>query len=240
MPRTNQSPSRLLAPTIVVSTVGEEAPFDVAAEAGRDGADPRVDRGDVGPSRFRQGGDPVIGVGHRSPPRSWSRDDDSATGPIAVRMAGTDGYVRVASTASAGSRQFQAWRSHRSRDLAEAVGLRGRRHTCSRSTGRSPRPRVRSRLPRYARLAAFLAFVGLVTAALAVMVSLPEGWRRPASSRNRAWRSGRSGSWSRSRSTALEARAGRASGLQTDPDAAVYTTSSIYHGVDRVLRIHRR
>src|SRR4029079_1843898 len=37
----------LAGAAIVVATVGEEAPFDVATEGGRDGADPCIDRRDV-------------------------------------------------------------------------------------------------------------------------------------------------------------------------------------------------
>ena len=81
----------------------------------------------------------------------------------------------------------------------------------------APRGRERRRVP---------AFVGLVTAALAVLFSLPEVGGGPLVPR-RAWRSGSSGSWFRSRS--LRRKPGRrASGLQTDLDAAAYTTSSIY------------
>ena len=82
--------------------------------------------------------------------------------------------------------------------------------------------------PRYARLAAFLAFVGLVTAALAVLVSLPEDGGGPGIPQL-CMGLGAIGLLVSVAFSAQEARAVRVSGLQTDPDAAAYTTSSIYH-----------
>jgi hypothetical protein len=82
--------------------------------------------------------------------------------------------------------------------------------------------------PRYARLAAFLAFVGLVTAALAVLVSLPEDGGGPVVSSS-CMALGAIGLLVSVAFAAPEARAARASGLQTDPEAAAYATSSIYH-----------
>jgi hypothetical protein len=81
--------------------------------------------------------------------------------------------------------------------------------------------------PRYARLAAFLAFVGLVIAALAVLVSLPEDRGGPMIPQS-CIALGVIGLLVSVAFSAQEARAFRASGLQTDPDAAAYTTSSIY------------
>jgi hypothetical protein len=82
--------------------------------------------------------------------------------------------------------------------------------------------------PHYARLAAFLAFVGLVTAALAVMISLPEDGGGPVIPQ---WciALGAIGLLVSVAFSAQEVRARRESGLQDDPDAAVYTTSGIYH-----------
>ena len=82
--------------------------------------------------------------------------------------------------------------------------------------------------PRYARLAAFLAFVGLVTAALAVMISLPEDSSGPLIPQL-CMALGAIGLVVSVAFSAQEVRARHAFGLQTDPDAAVYTTSSIYH-----------
>ena len=82
--------------------------------------------------------------------------------------------------------------------------------------------------PRHARLAAFLAFVGLVTAALAVLVSLPEDGGGPMIPQS-CMALGAIGLLVSIALSAQEARAVRASGLQTHPDAAVYTTSGIYH-----------
>ena len=82
--------------------------------------------------------------------------------------------------------------------------------------------------PRPARLAAFLAFVGFVTAALAVMVSLAEeagGSVMPQLS----MALGAIGLVVSVAFSAQEARARRAFGLQIDRDAAAYATSSIYH-----------
>ena len=81
--------------------------------------------------------------------------------------------------------------------------------------------------PRYARLAAFLAFVGVVTAALAVLVALPEdssGPLVPAS----CMALGAIGVAVSVAVYALEIRGRRDLGVETDSDAAVYTTSSIY------------
>lgn len=81
--------------------------------------------------------------------------------------------------------------------------------------------------PRYARLAAFLAFVGLVTVALAVMISLPEassGTLIP----QLCVALGAIGLGVSVAFSAQEIRARRAPGLRTHPDDAVYTTSSIY------------
>ncbi len=52
-------------------------------------------------------------------------------------------------------------------------------HTCSRCTGRPPRPRGRPTAPGRASIGAFLAFVGLVTAVLAVLFTVPEGESGP-------------------------------------------------------------
>ena len=82
--------------------------------------------------------------------------------------------------------------------------------------------------PRYAHLAAFLAFVGLVTAALAVLVSLPADGGNPVIPQS-CMALGAIGLLVSVTFSAQEARAVRASGLKADPDAAVYTTSSIYH-----------
>ena len=82
--------------------------------------------------------------------------------------------------------------------------------------------------PRYARLAAFLAFVGLVTAAFAVLVSLPDDGGGPVIPQT-CVALGAIGLLVSIAFSAQEARAVRASGLQTDPDAAAYATSSIYH-----------
>ena len=82
--------------------------------------------------------------------------------------------------------------------------------------------------PRYARLTAFLAFVGFVTAALAVLVSLPEDGGGPVISSS-CMELGVIGLLVSVAFAAQETRAVRASGLQADPDAAVYTTSGIYH-----------
>jgi hypothetical protein len=82
--------------------------------------------------------------------------------------------------------------------------------------------------PRYARLAAFLAFVGLVTAALAVLISLPEDGAGPVIPQS-CMALGVIGLLVAVAFSAREARAVRASGLQMDPDAAVYRPSSIYH-----------
>ena len=82
--------------------------------------------------------------------------------------------------------------------------------------------------PRYARLAAFLGFVGLVTAALAVLISLPEDGRGPVIPQS-CMALGAIGLVVSVAFSAQEVRARRAFGLQTDPDTAVYTTSGIYH-----------
>ena len=82
--------------------------------------------------------------------------------------------------------------------------------------------------PRYARLAAFLAFVGLMTAALAVLVSLPEDGGGPVIPQS-CMALGVIGLLVSIAFSAQEARAVRASGLQTDQDTAVDTTSGIYH-----------
>jgi|KBSSwiStaDraftv2_1062776.scaffolds.fasta_scaffold2214423_1 hypothetical protein len=82
--------------------------------------------------------------------------------------------------------------------------------------------------PRYARLAAFLAFVGFVTAALAVLVSLAGDGGGPVVPQS-CIALGAIGLLVSVALAAQEARAVRASGLETDPDAAVDTTSSIYH-----------
>jgi hypothetical protein len=86
---------------------------------------------------------------------------------------------------------------------------------------------LRTATPPYARLAAFLAFVGVVTAALAVMVALPES---PSGSLVQvlSMAIGAIGIAVSIASYALEVRASRASGGGTDSDAAAYTTSSIY------------
>jgi hypothetical protein len=81
--------------------------------------------------------------------------------------------------------------------------------------------------PRSARLAAFLAFVGLVTAALAVMVSFSEeagGSVMPQVS----MALGAIGLVVSVVFSAQEVRARRTLGLQIDRDAAAYTTSGIY------------
>ena len=80
--------------------------------------------------------------------------------------------------------------------------------------------------PRYARLAAFLAFVGLVTATLAVMVSLPEGSSSPLIP-TLCIVLGAIGLVVSVAFYALEIRARRAFEITVDPDAAD-TTSSIY------------
>ena len=81
--------------------------------------------------------------------------------------------------------------------------------------------------PRHARLAAFLAFVGLLTATLAILVSLPEDRGGPVIPQL-CMALGAIGLLVSVALSGHEVRARHASGLQTDPDAAVYTTSSIY------------
>ena len=80
--------------------------------------------------------------------------------------------------------------------------------------------------PRYARLAGFLAFVGFVTAALAVMVSLPDpnGPLIPTL----CMTLGAIGLVVSVAFYALELRAGRTFDIATDSDTASDTTSSIY------------
>lgn len=81
---------------------------------------------------------------------------------------------------------------------------------------------------RYARLAAFLAFVGLVTAALAVLVSLPDDGSVSAIPQS-CIALGAIGLLVSIALSAQEIRAGRTSDLRADPDAAAYATASIYH-----------
>jgi acyl-coenzyme A synthetase/AMP-(fatty) acid ligase len=80
----------------------------------------------------------------------------------------------------------------------------------------------------YARLAAFLAFVGVLTAALAVMISLPEAEGGPIILQS-CMALGAMGLLVSVAFSAHEVRARRASGPQPDSDAAEYTTSGIYH-----------
>jgi hypothetical protein len=82
--------------------------------------------------------------------------------------------------------------------------------------------------PHYARLAAFLAFVAVVTAALAVLISLPEDGGGPIILQS-CIALGAMGVLVSVAFSAHEVRAGRASGLQAGPDRAMYTTSGIYH-----------
>jgi hypothetical protein len=94
-----------------------------------------------------------------------------------------------------------------------------------RQVAESTRPTA---TPRSARLAAFLGFVGLATAVLAVMVSLPEDGGGPVVPQL-CIGLGAIGLLVSVAFSAQEARAGRASGLEADPDARAYATSSIYH-----------
>ncbi len=81
--------------------------------------------------------------------------------------------------------------------------------------------------PRYARLAAFLTFVGVVTAALAVMVALPEDADGPVIT-GALIALGVIGLLVSVAFYAMDLRTGRDLGARTASDAAADTTSSIY------------
>jgi hypothetical protein len=81
--------------------------------------------------------------------------------------------------------------------------------------------------PRYARLAAFLAFVGVVTAALAVMVALPDDAVSPAIAEARIG-FGVFGLAVSVAFCAVDIRTRPALDVRTALDAAADTTSSIY------------
>lgn len=93
-----------------------------------------------------------------------------------------------------------------------------------RQVAESTRPAA---TPRYARLAAFLAFVGVVTAALAVMVALPEDSSGPLVLAL-CMALGAIGVAVSIGVYALEIRGRHASDVETDSDAAAYTCASIY------------
>jgi hypothetical protein len=150
--------------------------------------------------------------------------DDSATGPIAVRMAGTTGTFGWLRRTGGDSRlPGMALASIQVSAEASAYAADGYLLEIYQQVAETTRPVA---TPRYARLAAFLAFVGLVTVALAVMISLPEDGAGPVIPQL-CMALGAIGLLVSVAFSAQEARFVRASGPQTDADA--YTTSSIYH-----------
>ena len=93
-----------------------------------------------------------------------------------------------------------------------------------RQVAETTRPTV---TPRYARLAAFLTFVGVVTAALAILVAVQEDAGGPVVTQ--VWIAlGVIGLLVSVVFSAQEVRASHVSGLESDRDAAAYATSSIY------------
>jgi hypothetical protein len=81
--------------------------------------------------------------------------------------------------------------------------------------------------PRYARLAAFLAFVGVMTVALAVIVALPEDAGDPVLT-GAMIAVGVIGLVVSAASYAVDIRTRRALDIRTAPDAPADTTSGIY------------
>jgi hypothetical protein len=81
--------------------------------------------------------------------------------------------------------------------------------------------------PRYARLAAFLAFVGVMTAALAVMVAVPDDAGGPVITGARIWL-GVIGFLVSIAFYAMDMRTRRGLDIRTAADASANTTSSIY------------